>query len=35
VGTEPYRPDEVVGEILEYLDPVTLRAVAAELRRNS
>ena len=25
------RPDEVVGEILESFDPVTLRAVAAEL----
>jgi hypothetical protein len=24
-----YRPDEVVGEILESFDPVTLRAVAA------
>ena len=27
-----YRPDEVVGEILETLDLVTLGAVAAELR---
>ena len=27
-----YRPDEVVGEILEDFDPVSLGAVAAELR---